>query len=251
MQPTALLCSALFSTAALMAALPDIAAAQSGGVQRISNFASGTAGWRSVKIDQKVPATRFTAKRIQGVPAIEAYASKSMALFTRPVMVDLTKTPILCWRWRVNDVVRTANIAKKSGDDQAARVYIGLDLPNSKIPLSTRAKLALARTRGGNEIPDGAINYVWDNRFPVGTARNNVYTKQAKIIVAQSGSAQAGRWVNERHNLAADIQKQFKTGKAKVTSIAISSDTDNSGETVTAAFADIHLVAANKQCQYR
>lgn len=174
-----------------------------------------------------------------------------MALFTRPVTVNLSKTPILCWRWRVNDVVRTANIAKKSGDDQAARVYIRLNLPNSALSLATRAKLALARTRGGKVIPDGAINYVWDNRFPVGTARNNVYTKQAKIIVAQSGAAQAGRWVNERRNLAADIQKKFKTSKAKVTSIAISSDTDNSGETVTAAFADIHLVGANGKCQYR
>ncbi len=242
---------ALIGIAIIMAASPAIVTAQSGSVQRISNFAGGTAGWRSVKIDKKVPATKFTAKRIQGVSAIEAYARKSMALLTRPVTVNLAKTPILCWRWRVNDVVRTANIAKKSGDDQAARIYIGLNLPNSAISLSTRAKLALARSRGGNAIPDGAINYVWDNRFPVGTARNNVYTKQAKIIVAQSGATQAGRWVNERRNLAADIEKQFKTSRAKVTSIAISSDTDNSGETVTAAFADIHLVTANGKCQYR
>lgn len=242
---------ALISIALVFVVSPGTVAAQSSGVQRISNFASGTAGWQSVRIDKKVPATTFTAKNIQGVPAIQAYARKSMALFTRPVTVNLAKTPILCWRWRVNDVVRTANIAKKSGDDQAARIYIGLDLPNSAISLGTRAKLALARTRGGNAIPDGAINYVWDNRFPVGTARNNVFTKQAKIIVAQSGAAQAGQWVNERHNLAADIQKQFKTSKARVTSIALSSDTDNSGETVTAAFADIHLVAANGKCQYR
>lgn len=242
---------AVITIAAFLALSSAPLNAQSGSVQRISNFASGAAGWRSVRIDKKVPATKFTAKRIQGVPAIEAFASKSMALLTRPVMVNLAATPVLCWRWRVNDVVRTANIAKKSGDDQAARIYIGLDLPNSAISFGTRAKLALARTRGGNEIPDGAINYVWDNRFPVGTARNNVYTKQAKIIVAQSGAAQAGRWVNERRNLSADIQKQFKTGKAKVTSIAISSDTDNSGETVTAAFADIHMVAANQPCQYR
>lgn len=237
--------------AIILALAPNVVLAQSSGVQRISNFASGTTGWRSVQIDKKVPATKFTAKRIQGVPAIEAYARKSMALFARPVTVNLAKTPVLCWRWRVNNVVRTANIAEKSGDDQAARIYIGLDLPSSAIPLGTRAKLALARTRGGNAIPDGAINYVWDNRYPVGTARNNVYTKQAKIIVAQSGATQAGTWVDERRNLSADIQKQFKTGKAKVTSIAISSDTDNSGETVTAAFADIHLVSANAKCQYK
>lgn len=243
----------LFIAAPLIALAlsPVILNAQSGTVQRISNFGKGTAGWKSVRINKKVPATTFRTKRIQGVAAVEAYARKSMALFTRSVRVNLAKTPVLCWRWRVSNVVKTANIARKSGDDQAARVYIGLDLPNSSIPLAIRAKLALARRSGGNAIPDGAINYVWDNRFPVGTARNNVYTKQAKIIVAQTGTRQIGQWVNESRNVATDIRRQFKTTKARIMSIAISSDTDNTGETVSAAFADIHFVGAGKKCQFR
>ena len=174
-----------------------------------------------------------------------------MALLTRKLSVNLTKTPILCWRWRVTNIITTANISKKSGDDQAARIYLGVDLPRSAIGLGTRVKLALARRRGGNDIPDGAINYVWDNRFAVGTARNNIYTKQAKIIVMQSGGAQKNTWVNERRNLRNDIQKHFKTTKGKVTSIAISSDTDNTGETVTAAFADLHFVGSNVKCRFR
>ncbi|MEP0076625.1 DUF3047 domain-containing protein [Parasphingorhabdus sp.] len=232
----------------MFAAFP--AEAQTGAIQRISNFETGTAGWRSIRIDKKVPATTFRIRQIEGVTSVEARARNSMALFTRRVMVDLNRTPILCWRWRVSDVVRTADISKKSGDDQAARIYIGLDLPNSSISLGTRAKLAIARARGGNDIPDGAINYVWDNRYPVGTARNNVYTRQAKIIVAQSGSSQAQQWITERHDLASDIRKQFRTRKAKVTSVAISSDTDNSGETVRAAFADIHAVSASAPCRF-
>lgn len=225
--------------------------AQSDGVQRVSNFAKGTAGWRSVRIDKKIPATIFKAKVIDGVPAIEAYAHKSMALLTRKLSVNLIKTPVLCWRWRVSDIVSAANIAKKSGDDQAARVYLGVDLPSSAIGLGTRVKLALARSRGGNDIPDGAINYVWDNRFAVGTARNNIYTKQAKIIVMQSGGTHKNKWVNERRNLRSDIQKQFKTTKGKITSIAISSDTDNTGDTVTAAFADLHFVGSNAKCRFK
>ncbi|MEL6876458.1 MAG: DUF3047 domain-containing protein [Pseudomonadota bacterium] len=219
-------------------------------VQQISRFATGTQGWRAVQIDRKVPATRFARKRIDGIAAVEAIARNSMALFTKPVMVDLTQTPILCWRWRVSNVVKNADITKKSGDDQAARIYIGLDLPNSKLSLGTRARLAIARSRGGEAIPDGAINYVWDNRLPVGTARKNVFTGQAKIIVAQSGNREAGKWITERHDLARDIRKQFRTDKARVTSIAISSDTDNSGGSVTAAFADIHMVGAGSPCRF-
>lgn len=224
--------------------------AQSSNIVRISNFSNGLAGWKVQQIDKKVPATKFTAKTIGGVSAIEAYSNKSMALLSKSTSVNLAQTPVLCWRWRVNRVVSGADITKKSGDDQAARIYIGLDLPNSKISLGTRIKLAAARSSSKESIPDGVINYVWDNKLPVGTARDNVYTKQAKIIVAQTGNAAAGKWVNERYNLATDINRQFKTNEAKIQSIAISSDTDNSGGNVTAAFADIHFVSANGKCQF-
>ncbi len=243
--------SILLVAAICAASAPQNLSAQSGNISRVGDFSKGTAGWRSVRIDKKTPVTIFRSKTIAGVPAIEAYAKNSMALYTKSLSINLSKTPILCWRWRVSNVVTSANIAKKSGDDQAARIYLGVDLPNSIIGLATRAKLALARSRSSNEIPDGAISYVWDNQFPVGTARNNVFTKQAKIIVAQSGGSRKNQWVNERRNLARDIQTQFKTAKGKVTSIAISSDTDNTGSTVTAAFADLHFVSANAPCRFQ
>ena len=224
--------------------------AQSDTIVRISNFASGMQGWQVHRIDTKVPATQFSAKIIDGVPAVQAQANKSMALLSKNIMINLLETPILCWRWRVNRVVAGADITKKSGDDQAARIYIGLDLPKEALSLGTRLKLAVARSGNKQSIPDGVINYVWDNKLPVGTTRNNVFTKQAKIIVAQSGNTAADKWVSERYNLARDIERQFKTNKARVQSIAISSDTDNSGGSVTAGFADIHFVAANRQCQF-
>lgn len=219
-------------------------------IVRISNFANGTSGWSVQRIDKKVKATTFSAKKIDGVSAVQANSNNSMALLVKNTSVDLNKTPVLCWRWQVNQTVAAADITKKSGDDQAARIYIGLDLPKSAVSLGTRLKLAAARSGSKQRIPDGVINYVWDNKLPVGTARPNVYTSQAKIIVMESGNGNAGKWVNERRNLANDINRQFKTMAAKVESIAISSDTDNAGGNVTAAFADIHFVPANAQCSF-
>lgn len=221
-----------------------------GAVVKISNFAKGTSGWSVQRINKKVKATVFTAKKIEGVPAVQAYSNNSMALLVKNTTVNLAVTPVLCWRWRVNRTMTAADITKKSGDDQAARIYIGLDLPRSAISLGTRIKLAAARSGSKTRIPDGVINYVWDNKLPVGTARPNVYTKQAKIIVMQTGNRAANKWVTERRNLAKDISRQFKTNAAKVESIAISSDTDNAGGSVTAAFADIHFTTANGKCQF-
>lgn len=221
-----------------------------GAVVKISNFAKGTSGWSVQRINKKVKATVFTAKKIEGVSAVQAYSNNSMALLVKNTTVNLAVTPVLCWRWRVNRTMTAADITKKSGDDQAARIYIGLDLPRSAISLGTRIKLAAARSGSKTRIPDGVINYVWDNKLPVGTARPNVYTKQAKIIVMQTGNRAANKWVTERRNLAKDISRQFKTNAAKVESIAISSDTDNAGGSVTAAFADIHFTTANGKCQF-
>ncbi len=226
------------------------AMAQNNAVNWIGDFRNGLAGWNVVRIDKKVPATIFRAAIIGGVAAVEAKAVKSMALLTKQTTVNLGQTPILCWRWRVSGVVKSADITRKSGDDQAARIYVGLDLPAKTMSIAARAKVALARQKGGSAVPDGALNYVWDNKLTAGTARANVYTDRARIIVQRSGNAQAGQWVTERRDLAADIASQFKTNAGRVISIAVSSDTDNTGETITAAFADIHLVNRTASCQF-
>ena len=217
---------------------------------RVGDFRNGLDGWSVMQIDRKVPATRFEPATIAGIPAVQASAVKSMALLTRQVVVDLEQTPVLCWQWRVSGALKTADITRKTGDDQAARIYIGLKLPASSMSLGTRAKLAFARSKGGSSVPDGAINYVWDNRLPEGTVRPNVYTDRARIVVMQSGNAKAGQWVSERRNVAQDIAGQFKTSAGRVTSIAISSDTDNTGETVTAAFANLHFVGQSQACEF-
>ncbi|MBA4747582.1 MAG: DUF3047 domain-containing protein [Sphingopyxis sp.] len=216
----------------------------------VSDFRQGLKGWTVVQIDKKVPATRFEQISTGGIDAVQATAVKSMALLTRKVVVDLEQTPVVCWQWRVSNALRTADITRKTGDDQAARIYIGLKLPANSMSLGTRTKLAIARSRGGDLVPDGTINYVWDNRLPEGTVRPNVYTDRARVVVMQSGNAKAGQWVSERRNVAQDIAQQFKTSAGRVTTIAISSDTDNTGETVAAAFANLHFVGQAQACEF-
>ncbi len=217
---------------------------------RVGDFKSGLTGWTVMQIDKKIPATRYQFASIDGVNAAQASAVKSMALLTRKTMVNLAQTPVMCWQWRVSNALRTADLTRKSGDDLAARIYIGLSLPANSMSFGTRTKLALARTQGGSAVPDGAINYGWDNRLPEGAVRPNVYTDRARTVVMQSGNAQAGQWVAERRNVATDIEREFKTNAGRVVSIAIASDTDNTGETVTAAFANLHFVGPSQPCEF-
>ncbi len=204
--------------------------------------------WQVVRFDEKVPATVYRLVRWDGIEAVEASADASMALLTRPVEVDLHATPVLCWRWRVERVVEKANMATRQGDDYAARVYVAFRLPASAMSLAVRATLALARKLRGDSVPDGAINYVWDNRHPVGTQRPNAYTDRTRMIVLRSGDEEAHRWVAERRDVLRDAIDAFGTERARVQLVALAADTDNTGERVTSGFADIHFVARDVEC---
>lgn len=209
------------------------------------------APWRLLQLDKRVPPTQYRIKLWDGIPAIEATADGSMTLLARPVEVDLSRTPILCWSWRVDAPLLNADMAKKSGDDYAARVYVAFKLPSSMIDFITRAKLTLARTIYGDAVPDAALNYVWDNRYPIGTSRPNAYTDRTRMIVVESGAAKAGSWAAERRDLLADFKLGFGTDQGEVTLLAVASDTDNTAEQARAGFADLHWVARDQPCTSR
>lgn len=234
----------------LLAALTATAA--NADTQWVGRFDAGDsaipAPWKVERIDQRIPATEYAIRDWDGIAAVDARADKSMALLGRPLDVDLQKTPILCWQWRIDAPIASADMTRKSGDDYAARVYLNFDVPADQLDFSTRTKLALGRTLYGDHLPAAAINYIWDNRNPVGTLQDNVYTDRARILVLRSGAADAGRWVHERRNVLKDFQRAFGDLQGQLKSIALASDTDNTGEEAHAGFADFRFVANESDC---
>ncbi|MDI1309320.1 MAG: DUF3047 domain-containing protein [Methylotenera sp.] len=211
--------------------------------------------WQLMQLDKRVPATHYQMRLWDGVPAIEAIADKSMTLLARPVEINLAKAPILCWRWRVDSPLVQADMATKKGDDYTARVYVAFKLPPEMLSFTIRTKLAIARKIYGDVVPDAAINYVWDNRYEIGTQRPNAYTNRTQMIVQQTGSSKANTWVSERRDLMADFKATFGAnyasfGNVQIALVAVASDTDNTGEKAHAGFADIHLVTKDQECKF-
>ena len=206
------------------------------------------APWRVVQIDKKIKPTTYRMAKVAGVAAVEARANDSMALFARPLTVDLAGTPILCWRWLVDAPVARGDMTNKSGDDYAARLYVAFDMPDSALSAGTRFKLSIARRLFGSNVPDAALNYVWDNRNPVGTRRKSAYTDRAELIVAETGKVRAGTWVTERVDVAADFASAFGNRPGTPIQIAVASDTDNTGSIARAAFADLHFITRRQRC---
>lgn len=203
--------------------------------------------WRVVPLKRSIPPTRYRLATIDGVPAVEAVADSSMALLARPLSVDLNRTPILCWKWWIEAPVAAADMSRKSGDDYAARVYVAFRMPQSALSIGTRLKLALARSIFGSAVPDAALNYVWDNRHPIGTWRRSAYTDRAQLIVEESGGALARRWVGERADVARDFNRAFGKPGMPI-EVAVATDTDNTRTRAHAAFADLRFVPKSVRC---
>ena len=203
--------------------------------------------WRMMARSGTRP-TEYAVTRVAGRMSVEARFDNSMSMLARHVTVDLKKTPILCWRWYVDGPVAKADMTKKSGDDYAARVYVGFDVPDSALSGSTKFKLGLARAMFGKDLPDAAVVYVWDNKHPVGTARKSAFTDRNQLIVAETGSARAGTWVEERADVGRDFARAFGGQPGTPTGVAIAADGDNTRSSGRAAFSDIHFVAQGQPC---
>ncbi len=220
----------------------------------VGDFAGATGGipepWQIVRIDDSIPATQYRIRRWDGLAAVEAQADGSMALLARPIRVDLLQTPVLCWRWRVDNVVASADLETRAGDDYAARVYVAFQIPPEHLSLGLRMKLALGRSLFGDMLPDAALNYVWDNRHPVGTRRFSAYTDRAQLVVQRSGESDAGQWVEERVNVLEDARAAYGDVPFQPGLLAVAADTDNTGESVRAGFADLRFVAADASCGF-
>ena len=218
----------------------------------VGRFPAGAAGlpepWRVQQLDERIAPTQYALKTWDGVVAVEAVAERSMALLGRPIDIDLAATPHLCWLWRVDAPLATADMTTKAGDDYAARVYVSFKVEPGALGFGTRAKLALARSIYGDQVPDAALNYVWDNRQPVGTLMANAYSDRTRMIVLRSGAGDAGAWVMERRDVAEDFERAFGALPAQLSGIALASDTDNTGESARAGFAEFRFVSRDEAC---
>ena len=175
---------------------------------------SGTTDYRLVESD--------------GQPAVHAdcngQSGSGLALRTP---IDLTETPIVEWRWRVNRVYQGLDPHRKDGDDYPARLYV-----------VDEHRFLRWRTR--------AINYVWANSQAIGTDWPNPFTDKAHMVAVNSG-APTGEdgWQTVRRNIRQDFERYFDRSLEEVTAVAIMTDCDNAGQKAEAWYGEIRFLPAD------
>jgi hypothetical protein len=170
-----------------------------------------------------VPATRYSKV---GKGIIKAESVGSRASLYKEVGEKGKDLPILSWRWKVSNVVRSAIETKKDRFDAAARVIV-----------------VFGRERGskvmeGTEPSGFRIEYIWASHLTQGHIFDHPGEKYCKVFVLESGERKSGEWVFEKRNLHTDYKKAFGTEPSGVLAIGIQTDTDHSNEMVTAYYSE-------------
>jgi hypothetical protein len=164
--------------------------------------------------------TDYQRVQLDGETVLQASTRNTASALYHPVEIDLTHTPYLNWRWRVENSYSIDNQQIKSGDDYPARIYVVFKL--GIFPWQTRA-----------------LNYVWSNTASQLPYWPNPFSDKAIMIPLRSPADELGQWRSERVNVAADYYRIFGERITTLQGVALMSDSDNSGGFAVAYYGNI------------
>jgi hypothetical protein len=210
-------------------------AAVPAGAERLELFGRFADGWRDAWSDRApLPSQRHTVYSVDedesGRPVLRADIRAANLGLVRPIEGDLTDRAILRWRWKVGEpLAGNTRERDRDGDDYAARILVVFE--RGAVPSRTRA-----------------LSYVWAANEPVGAVFPNPYSGRVGTVVLRSSSgagvgdeSAAAGWRAEERDLLADYRRYFGRPPRELSAVAILVDTDDTGLSTTAWFADLEL----------
>ena len=188
---------------------------------QVGRFSSGDlSGWKPQTFKGKGE-TAYSLVKENGRTVLKAHSRHAASGLVRKLDLEPKEFPLLRWSWKVEHTLKGEDVTKKSGDDYAARVYVVFP------------RVLFWQTR--------AINYIWSAGMPKGSSAPSPYTANAVVVAVESGNEKTGQWAAEERNIYEDYRKYFSEEPPKLGAVAVMTDTDDTGDEVTAWYGDIFL----------
>jgi hypothetical protein len=157
--------------------------------------------------------------------------------------VDLSRTPLLRWRWRVDQGLDIEDERTKLGDDFAARVYVLFPFEPSRATWIQRLRHGLGGTLFGVEPPGSALSFVWTSRVEPESIWVSPYSTETRLVALARGRSVA--WRSE----AVDVRHRYRIAFGREAPIplalGIMTDADDSCQRAVAHYADFRFTAAD------
>jgi hypothetical protein len=211
-------------------------------VGKFSSEAAGNglpAGWKPLTFKKIERHTIYSLIKDGEIGVVKAISNASASGLIRKIEIAPKEYPIVQWRWKVSNILEKGDVHRKEGDDYPARLYITFKYDASKLGFFEKAKYEMVRWLYGEYPPLRAINYIWESHVPKGTFVPNPYTDRVMMIVVESGGDRVNQWVDEERNVYEDYKQAFGEEPPMISGVVIMTDSDNTGESVTAYYGDI------------
>lgn len=205
-------------SAALLLALATTAWAQAGSVL-VEDWSKQPVGAKGIPDGWKgqnwgSPKYDFTILNDDGRKALHLKSANEGSTISRDIKgkVTLKETPVLEWSWKVTVLPKGGDSCKKPADDQAAQVFVVWP----RFPEAVRSRI---------------IGYVWDSTEPVGKICKSEKTGTVTYIVLRSGTAELGKWLTERRNVAEDFKKVYDDDADSPAAVSVAIDSNDTNST--------------------
>lgn len=199
------------------------------------------AGWRPWTLAKFKKPTQYRLTSYDGRTVIKASADSSASGLVHAVAIDPRLYPLLEWRWKVTDLIERADNTKKHTEDSPVRLVVSFEGDLERLSFSDRMFFDNVRVFTGQELPYATLMYIWENRARKGSVIPNLHTSRIKMVVAESGREKLGNWQDVTRNVYEDYRRAFGEEPGRISSIAIMTDTDNTGGNIHAYYGDIQF----------
>ena len=216
----------------------------------VANFSSAPAGgewpggWRAWTLSRFKKPTHYRLVKDDGRTVVRAESDAYASGLVHSARVDPRQFPLLKWRWKVNKLIAGADNARRDTEDAPVRIIIAFDGDHSRLSFEDRIFFSQVRMMTGQQMPYTTLMYIWENRAPVGTVIPSRHTSRVRMIVADSGASHLGTWRQQSRNVYEDYRRAFGEDAPMIKSVAIMTDTDNTGTQVAAYYGDIAFARA-------
>jgi len=190
--------------------------------------------WKEMYFENIDAHTRYAVEKEgeESYLRAESEASASGIVFKKEF--NVFDYPKIKWRWKVSNVFHKGNAREKTGDDYPLRVYVIFKYDPATATFGKKMKYGLVKKLYGDYPPDSTLNYIWANRQHDDKFITNTYSAEAMMVLLQMGQENAGKWIEQEVNVLEDYHEAFRKDPPAVASIAIMSDSDNTGEKAVA-----------------
>ncbi|MBT9463059.1 DUF3047 domain-containing protein [Hydrogenophaga sp.] len=207
--------------------------------QSLGNETTGT--WVHRRYGNHRP-TRYQSTVHEGRVAVHASSDAGNSTLRLRLPADGQPAPArLAFSWFVPALNEKADLRDQDIDDAVVRVIVTFDGDRDRLSMRDNMLSELANLVTGEPLPFATLMYVWDHRYPVGSVIPNPHTQRIRKLVIDSGPGRLNQWVDHERDIEADYRLVFGELPGPVTAVGVMTDSNNTGERVSAWFGPLVL----------